>query len=359
MKTSFHNPFYWNSNVIVILLFLLPAISSAQQEFFYISSGLRIQTITDHVSMHTYSNSNGMVFIDQNQAIIVSTPPSDEETRNLISWVRDSLKKDIVAYVIDRWHPDAMEGLDIIQRMSIPNYSSNLTRSVAKEKGLPVPDTGFDEQLDLTIGGKKVSCHYFGPAHTVDGIVVYIPSEEVLFGGNEIRNYNGWVGNIADAHLDQWSETVQKIKNSYGGTKHVIPGHGPAGGSELIDYTLQLYEATGPDLPEVQQPSDLNEKLKEKKVLVESSESDTLLNGIRIVANAVIYINKGEQYIRLESPGIELEGNQIRSDEGRITIGNHMHATDLPETDGYYRRLIINCNEPVVGMTVILRELTR
>jgi len=293
MKTSLINLSCRNRVFLLFISSLLCEISFAQGESFPISSELRIRTITDQVYMHTCSNSNGMVFTDQDEAIIVSTPPSDEETRNLIRWVKDSLRKDIVAYVIDRWHPDAMEGLDVIQEMGIPSFSSNLTRSVAEEKGLPVPESGFDEYLDLPVGSKKVICHYFGPAHTLDGIVVYIPSVKVLFGGNEIRHYNGWAGNIADAYVDQWPETIQKIKGSYGEAKHVIPGHGPAGGSELIDYTQQLYEATDIDLPEVRIPSDLNDKLNEQKVFVESSRNDTLHSGIRILTDVILYIKKG------------------------------------------------------------------
>jgi len=129
--------------------------------------------------------------------LLVSTPDSDLETQNLIDWVRTEQKAEITEYVIDRWHPDAMEGLDIVHKYGIRSYSYELTRQIAQEKGLPIPQNGFDPKKVIEVGSENVICHFLGEAHTKDGIVVWIPSEQILFGGNQIRNDKGWVGNIA------------------------------------------------------------------------------------------------------------------------------------------------------------------
>lgn len=180
-----------------------------------------------------------MVYIRNGEALIVSTPDSDDETQHLIDWV--SAKAQVVGYVIDRWHPDAMEGLDVVHANGIASYSSERTRRVAQEKGLPVPTIGFSEQLEIDVGDQRVICHFLGEAHTADGIVVWIPHEKILFGGNGIRSNNSWLGNIADAHLNDWSTTAQRVKDQYGHARFVIPGHGKHGGPELIDYTIDLY----------------------------------------------------------------------------------------------------------------------
>lgn len=198
--------------------------------------------LSDRVYIHTCENSNRIVFIDGKDALIVSTPNSDIETQNLIDWVINVQKVNIVECVMDRWHPDAMEGLDIVQENGIKTYAYELTKEIAKEKGLPVPEIGFNPKMEIKVGNDKVICHFFGEDHTSDGIVVWIPSEQILFGGNEIRNYNGWVGNIGDANLDKWSETATNIKREYGSAKIVVPGHGKYGGAELIDYTIDLYK---------------------------------------------------------------------------------------------------------------------
>ena len=175
------------------------------------------------------------------EAVIISTPDSDIETQHLINWVKDEKEAKIIAYVADRWHPDAMGGIDVVHKNGIKTFSSKETRKIAKTKGLPIPNTGFADKLELMVGNKIIVLHYLGEAHTTDGIVAWIPEEKILFGGNEIRNNHGWIGNIADANLSQWSNTVKRIKEKYGDANFVIPGHGNYGGPELIDYTINLY----------------------------------------------------------------------------------------------------------------------
>ncbi|MDD2602536.1 MAG: hypothetical protein PHX91_06260, partial [Prevotella sp.] len=107
-----------------------------------VSDKLSLIQLSDKVYIHTCENSNGIVFVNEDCALIVSTPDSDIETQNLIDWVTNIKKAKIIGYVIDRWHPDAMEGLDIVQKNGIKTYSSELTRQIAKEKKLPIPQIG-------------------------------------------------------------------------------------------------------------------------------------------------------------------------------------------------------------------------
>ena len=45
-------------------------------------------------------------------------------------------------------------------------------------------------------------------------------------------------GNLADAEIDAWSETVSDVKKAYPELKHVVPGHGLSGGVDLLEYTI-------------------------------------------------------------------------------------------------------------------------
>ena len=195
---------------LLLIISLIIITKSFSQEI-RISENLVLRKIAKNTYIHTQKNNNGIVYINNNKALIVSTPYSDIETQNLINWVAKN-SNEIVAYVIDRWHPDAMEGLDIVQKNGLKSYSNELTREIAKKKGLPIPDIGFSISKEISIGNAKIKCHFLGEAHTIDGIVVWIPEHKILFAGNGIRNYNGWVGNIGDANLDEWPKTAQKIK---------------------------------------------------------------------------------------------------------------------------------------------------
>ncbi|MEM7381519.1 MAG: subclass B1 metallo-beta-lactamase, partial [Bacteroidota bacterium] len=52
---------------------------------------------------------------------------------------------------------------------------------------------------------------------------------------------NARKGNLADANIAQWSQTMELIKAKFPEIEIVIPGHGKAGGMELLDYTYQLF----------------------------------------------------------------------------------------------------------------------
>jgi metallo-beta-lactamase class B len=54
---------------------------------------------------------------------------------------------------------------------------------------------------------------------------------------------NAGKGNLADANLKEWSNTVGKIKEKFSSAKIVVPGHGRSGGIELLDFTINLFDS--------------------------------------------------------------------------------------------------------------------
>lgn len=326
-----------------------------------ITNELRVTEIAESTYIHTSGFNNGFVYVNNGEAIIVSTPDSDELTQELINWVQHELKAKIFAYVVDRWHPDAMEGLDVVQQNGIKSYACELTREIAKEKDLPVADIGFNPKLEIPVGKEKVVCHYLGPAHTSDGIVVWIPSEQILFGGNEIRNNNGWVGNIADANLSEWSRTAEKVKEEYGSAKIVVPGHGRHGGPELIDYTIQLYK-----------PNKWGKLLRSQNInrfpvfndfgnIFEVAEADSVSGELRYLLHATVFIDNKDRFVKVESPLIihNVGNRSIQSDYGRLQIYSKSEEITDPIEDLYYNGLTINLRDDEVEIVIIIRRMVR
>jgi glyoxylase-like metal-dependent hydrolase (beta-lactamase superfamily II) len=349
------------NTILMILLLLILRMPALQGQTINISDGLTAVKIAENVYIHTYDNSNGIIFVNNGEAIIVSTPPSDDATLKLINWTKENLKAKITGFVIDMWHPDAMEGLDVVQKLGIKSYSSELTRTIAKEKGLPVPDIGFDSKLELKAGNEKLVCRYFGPAHTSDGIVVWLPTEKILFGGNGIRNYNGWVGNIGDANLNEWSKTIEKVKKEYGSAKIVVPGHGKYGGTELLDYTINLYKPN--NWGQILRDHDIKRLpiFKDYGDIFEAAEQDSTVENTRFLKNAVLFIDNNKRYIKVESPVIEhnVANKSIKSEYGRLRIYNKSEGIDNPANDLYYNGLTINLRNDEVGIEIIVREMIR
>ena len=337
--------------IAIYFLFTIFPNVIARSDPFTIAPGLTITPLTQNVYMHTFENSNGIIYVNNDEALLVSTPPSDEVTLQLIGWVEDSLNKKITGFVIDRWHPDAMEGLDVVHDKGIPTYASVLTRQIAREKDLPVPAVGFDTKMDVEVGNEIVYCHYFGPAHTLDGIVVYFPSESLLFGGNEVRNYKGWIGNIADAHLSEWSSTIRKVKQTYGNASVVVPGHGAVGGPELLDYTIALYQPF-----EGMEDAENNSFCRS----VCPFFIDTFAQETGVLIDTLICFGNDKRSISIDSPVIEYSdfGRRIKSPEGYLCLVNKQSSSQSPGSYGYFRKLYIDFRDDAIEITIVLQELT-
>ena len=115
------------------------------------------------------------------------------------------------------------------------------TIDIAREKSLPVADHGFIDSIRLNFEGKLIKCYYLGAAHTLDNIVVWIPSENILFPGCMVKSINSTsLGNIADGDLKAYPGTIDRLIQKFSTAKIVVPGHGQPGGPELLFHTRDL-----------------------------------------------------------------------------------------------------------------------
>ena len=95
----------------------------------------------------------------------------------------------------------------------------------------------------LKDGTRQVQFNFFGWAHTRGDGFVYLPKEKVLCTGD--AGVNGPYNYTADGNIGNWPkvmEAAQKLD-----VKYVLPGHGPAGGPEVLqgqkDFMIELRKA--------------------------------------------------------------------------------------------------------------------
>ncbi|MRI01521.1 subclass B1 metallo-beta-lactamase [Kriegella sp. EG-1] len=242
-------------NRIKLLIFLFSIfhiqVESQIIEKSYTSENLQIIPISANSFIHvSYINTNdfgkvacnGLVYIKNNEAIVFDTPTNNEVSKELINWILNVKKSSVKAIVVNHHHSDCLGGLEAFHNNEIPSYANNKTIELAIAKKYKPPINGFDLKQELTIGGEKIRNIYFGEAHTIDNIISYISSEELIYGGCMIKSLKASKGNLEDANLRDWSNTIQKIKDHYPNVKTIIPGHGDYGNSELLDYTIALFK---------------------------------------------------------------------------------------------------------------------
>lgn len=239
---------------IVILLFAMTIHYACHAQNDYktikISKDIELIKISENAYVHiSYSSlpeygrfgSNGLIFINKHDAFLFDTPMTDSLTRVLVTYLHDSLKLNIKGFVPNHWHSDCMGGLGYLKTLRIESYANQMTIDIAKKEKLPLPDHGFRDSLQLPLGNKLIKCYYPGAAHTTDNIVVWIPSEKILFAGCMVRSLDAnSLGNTSDGDLKAYPITIEKLFHKFQNAKIVIPGHGSFGGFDLIKHTMDL-----------------------------------------------------------------------------------------------------------------------
>jgi metallo-beta-lactamase class B len=250
MKTAF--------KALLLLSFLLPASMCMAQKGkrfkskeVYKSSSLVITQITKNTFEHTsfkqtndFGNvpCNGLIVRNADEVIIFDTPTNDKTSQELIKWVKEGLGCQIKAVIPTHFHDDSAGGLKAFDEHQIPSYAYVRTIELAKVNNYVLPKNSFQDSLVLKVGAEKVVAKFFGEGHTKDNVVGYFPSEDVLFGGCLIKENKASKGYLGDANVADWSNTVEKIKNTYPHVKVVVPGHGQYGNQKLLDYTSSLFD---------------------------------------------------------------------------------------------------------------------
>lgn len=236
---------------VLLILFVISAQQAAYpQDTLTVSPDLYLIRLSENAFIHvSYSSvsgygrvaSNGMIFTEGRTAYLFDTPWNESLTEELVTYMEERMGLKLKGFVPNHWHEDCMGGLGYLKSRNIRSYANELTFTIAREKGLPVPDRGFRDSLTLEIGGKYIHCYFPGAAHSTDNIVVWIPSEKILFPGCIIKSIDSRnLGNTADGDLSEYPKTVEWIIRKFGDAVTVIPGHGSCGGPELLTHTLSL-----------------------------------------------------------------------------------------------------------------------
>lgn len=231
------------------LLFGLSLLQGQTDSIIVVHEDLEIVQLSANVWVHrSYTTfepygrfySNGMIYVVEGECMVFDTPMSKEITALLLDWIEQEAAWTIKGIVDD----DCLGGLGLFHERGIPSYAMEQTIALAKADSVSVPRIGMKSKSSLRLNGKKIKLYYPGEAHTRDNMVAWLPSEKLIFGGCMVKSVGAGKGNLADANVEAWSETVAKVKARYPKAKWVIPGHGEYGGTELMDFTIELFSQT-------------------------------------------------------------------------------------------------------------------
>jgi len=235
---------------LITVLCLSSSIFAQQNTQIYKSETLQIEQISPNTFVHiSYLNTddfgkvacNGMIVMNENEALVFDTPANDEASLELINWLEKDQQVKVKGVVATHFHWDCLGGLNEFHSRGIPSYASDRTIALAKTAGYPTPKNGFKKKLILEAGNLRVTNQFLGEGHTKDNFVAYVPTDKVIFGGCMIKALGVGNGNLEDANVAAWPATVRNVKSAFLETLIVIPGHGKIGGTELLDYTIEMF----------------------------------------------------------------------------------------------------------------------
>ncbi len=238
-----------------------------------LSDGLYLRKLQENMFVVTHAfpwPANAlMVEMANGEVVLAGSTYTPEAMAEVLKWLAGHWGQRKIVAIDTGYHVDNLGGNGALIEQGIPVYGSDLTAQLLKERGektrqailgmltgaanaryykaqaelayvAPTQLFPIAQGLDLTFGEEHVNVYYPGPSQAPDKVVVYFPSQKVLFGSCMVLG-GDQVGNASDADLQNWPDAVRKLKQF--DAEIVVPGHGDRLDAGLIDHTLAVLAA--------------------------------------------------------------------------------------------------------------------
>lgn len=187
--------------------------------------------------------SNGLIVREAGRVVVIETAWGAAPSRDLLAWIDRELKLPVTHLIVTHFHEDRLGGWEVFAERGVRVVASENTLALAKLKPTPAFDL-----YRLSPGDKRalgnLEILYPGPAHAPDNVVVWLPAGRILVGGCAVRAAaSAGLGNLSDASVADWAASIARVQAAYPNARIVLPGHGDAGGPELLTHTRELATA--------------------------------------------------------------------------------------------------------------------
>lgn len=187
--------------------------------------------------------------------VVIDALGSPQLARDLMAEIRRVTGKAVTHVILTHYHADHIYGLQefkragariIAQRGGLEYLNSDTAQSrlaasrtelapwIDADTHLVAADEWIDGPRELVVGGVRLLLRPVGPAHTPEDLVVYLPSEKVLFAGDIV--FRGRVPFVGQADSGHWIEALNQVLSFDAAV--VVPGHGPMSTSAREDMEL-------------------------------------------------------------------------------------------------------------------------
>lgn len=229
---------------LLFLIAFLPFVAKAQSklEITHLTGGFYVYT-TYHDLGGSLFPANGMYVLTSEGAVVFDTPWDTTQFQPLLDSIRIKHNATVKLCISTHSHEDRTAGLTYYRSKGIRTYTSKMTDSICKLRGNPRAEFTFEKDTLFKLGQHKFKMLYPGPGHTSDNIIGWFPKEKIVYGGCLIKSTEAAdLGNLGDANVRAWPQTMRTLKKSCPSRKFVIPGHQSWADKRSVEYTEKLVE---------------------------------------------------------------------------------------------------------------------
>ena len=229
---------YW-----IGIMFLFSTFLSAQH------TPLIIEQIHPNIFVHTTFNTfngkqyaaNGMYLVTKKGIVLFDTPWDETQYQPILDSIQARHHLPVIAIFASHSHEDRAGGFAYYNKIGIPTYATKETNAILKANHQAIATNEIELGKAYKIGGEKFIIEYFGQGHTSDNTVVWFPKYKILNGGCLVKSSEAIdLGNIAEADVNTWPVTIQKLMHQHPNIKFVIAGHDNWKNQGHLEHTLEL-----------------------------------------------------------------------------------------------------------------------
>ena len=211
-----------------------------------LADGVWVHTTVYRIPGQAPIPSNGLAVVDGDAVTLVDGAWGELATVALIDRIEEEAGLPVTRMIVTHHHADRTAGVDAAERHGVEVFTHPDTPQLAARAGNPVPNTSVAQLREprsrIRVGRMEVA--YPGPGHAPDNIVAYLPDEKILYAGCYLKGAGAEsLGNVEDADLASWRDSLTWTKGTYREAETVVPGHGKGADILLIDATARLIDA--------------------------------------------------------------------------------------------------------------------
>jgi peptidoglycan/xylan/chitin deacetylase (PgdA/CDA1 family) len=209
-----------------------------------LSDGLWLHTSMRELDPYGRFPSHGLLVERVDGGLLIDTAWGHEATIELLELIDREIGARPHAAIVTDFHDDRAGGVGVLQEAGIEVWTSPGIIDRLAAASAPAPAHAIEQRAWSTeLGGVPLEVWFPGAGHSPENLVVWLPDQQVLFGGCLLRPYESRsLGNVGDANLDAWGPTLRAVRERYPGAKTVVPSHGAVGGLEIVDHSIALVE---------------------------------------------------------------------------------------------------------------------